>query len=498
MNNFQKISNHKQVLNPAGDQKVPVVFHVNDELMPDEKTVKQLKFVASDKRIFHHVSALTDVHSKPGRKNPSGTAVAVDGYVFPQTVDTAPNCGMRMIKTPFGTNDLSTEQIDDLFHELVNVVPTKAYVGNFLPRQTVVDISYKGVRALLEHFKKGPSELENTMNSGNMFNDSEISEKELFRAIPSLFFRFAQLRLGILGAAGNHFLDLLRVDEIIDEEIAKKLGVKKNQYLFLIHTGSGMFGQYCSYFYTPKIKEHASQKFVVELAKKMHFKNDVAWHQKIKKEIPEFQNRPEFYGYKEDSEEGRNFMIAHRAGANHGFANRALIQINIEKAIEKVLGKKLEMPLVYDMTHISISKENHYGKDVWIHRNNVTRAYGPELMRGTNLYEETGEPLFVPSSMSTPAFLGVALDGNESTFHSAPHGMGKAKKEQIHDEAKTKDELFEKMKNRGVRLYNARSKGVIGQDSSYYKNFQPAIEGLIENQIMKPVAKMMPVAVLMY
>jgi len=59
-------------------------------------------------------------------------------------------------------------------------------------------------------------------------------------------------------------------------------------------------------------------------------------------------------------------------------------------------------------------------------------------------------------------------------------------------------ELMAKMKERGVKLYNAKSSKIIEQDASHYKDPTVAVEGMVANKIMKPVAKMKPVAVLMY
>ena len=103
----------------------------------------------------------------------------------------------------------------------------------------------------------------------------------------------------------------------------------------------------------------------------------------------------------------------------------------------------------------------------------------------------------MPSSMSTAAYFGVGTDENESTFFSCAHGTGKSKNK-TSEVPKDKKALFEKMNQRGVKLYNAKSDGVIDQDAAHYKDPEVAIEGLKENKIMKPVAKMRPVAVLMY
>ena len=500
MFNIKKESLYKQILPAEDDQKVPVVFNVNDDLMPDDFTINQLKKIAGDERVFRQVVALTDVHQKKGRKNPTGTVIATKKFIFPQTVDTAPNCGMRMIKTPFAVDNLPKEKIDELFKALIPRIPTKTYLGSFLPKKTILEISKRGSIALLEYFKKDPGEIENTMNRGNMFLDEKITDQDLFNSIPDIFFQIARLRLGILGAAGNHFLDLMRIDEILDKEIARKFGIEKDYYIFLLHTGSGMFGQYCGYFYTPKIKEHFSQKIITSIGHATFKNKKSAWHKQLMKDLKKYQTKEEFFGIDEDSELGRAFQIAHKASSNHGFANRSLLQINLEKTIKEVLGRDLKLPLIYDMTHISVQKENHFGKDVWAHRNGLVRAFGPNKFKtlglGQTLYEEVGEPVFVPSSMSTPAFLGVATDENEETFFSAPHGTGKSKTK-TSQVPQSKNELFEKMKNRGVKLYNATSSGIINQDASHYKNIEPGIEGLKENKVIKPVAKMTPVAVLM-
>lgn len=497
MPKIEKISQYSQVIEPQGKQKVPVHFHVSEDLMPDHATIKQLTEVASDEHVFHHVAALTDIHQKPGRKNPSGSVVATKKYFLPQLLDTAPNCGMRFISTPFGEGDLSKKQIDDLFNELVEVIPTKTYVGHGSPvsHKTVVEVSRRGVAALLESLKEDPSQAENMLMGGNMFENEKISKKELFAAVPRLFFRIGQLRLGILGAAGNHFLDLMKITEITNEELAKKFKLKKGQYVFLMHTGSGLFGQYASYFYTPKQKEHLSQKAVLELSRFFFLNDEIPWHRTLESDVPKFKNRDEFFAIDSESELGRNYFIAHRAAGNHGFANRTMLQRNIKKAIKKILKKDDALNLIYDMSHVHAAKERHFGEDVIVHRSNATRAFGPQRMKGTKL-EETGEPVFMPSSMSTEAYFGVATDSNESTFFSAAHGTGKSKTK-TSEVPQNKDELLEKMKQRSVRLYNAQSKGIVNQDAAHYKDPSAAIEGMKSNGVMTPVAKMMPVAVLM-
>ncbi len=486
----------QNLMQPDDKNSVAINFNMNQDLMPGDDSYEKLLKIAKDKRVFHHIAALADIHSKPGRKNPTGSVVVTKNEILPQLTDSAPNCGMRLIKTPFFKGDLTENQIDQLFQEYTKTIPTKTYWGTFFNHKDILEISKRGSAPVLERFGKSKSQLENTFLKGNMFDEQKVTNQELLESIPSLFFKIAQLRLGILGEAGNHFLDLLLVDDIIDEKIAEKLGVKKNQYVFLLHTGSGMFGQYSSYFYMPKKKEHLSQKVINVLARSLFLKKEIAWHQTLQKELPLYENSEDLWGIKENSELYKHFMIANRASANHAFANRTLLQIKIEQGIEKVLNKKIDLPIVYDMSHITITKERHFENDVWVHRNGSVRAFGPKKMQGIKLYEETGEPVFMPSSMSTPAYLGVGTDYNTASFFSAPHGTGKSKNK-TSAVPKTKKELHQKMKENNVRLYNAKSKGVINQDSSHYKNIEPAIKGMVENKVIKPVAKMQPISVLM-
>ena len=494
--NFKNLSEHKKEMQ-TGAMKVPAIFHASDDLLPNDDTLAEIEATAASGFVFDHFVAMSDVHSKKGRKNPAGTVVATEKYLLPQINDTAPNCGMRFLKTNLTDDDLKNGKMDKLFQELVKVVPTKAYIGTTVPYSLVMDICRFGVKPVTEYFKtKTKNEVQNTFNKGTCFY-KETSEKDILNAIPKLFLHIGKYRLGILGAAGNHFLDLMKITEIKDENLAEKLGVKNGQYIFLMHTGSGLLGQYASYFYTPKEKEHFSQRVVLELGKLTFRAETKEIYKKLSEKISEYKNKKEFFAYDENSPEGKMFLTAHRAAANQGFANRSILTHQIYQAVEKVLGKDPELDLLYDMPHVFVDKEKHLDRDIWIHRNNASRAYGPSRMADHPIFSQTGEPVFIPSSMSTPAYIGVGTDENESSFFSAPHGTGRRKNPES-DLAESKEQLFAKMEKKNVKLYNAKSKGVVLQDSSYYKDIEEVMDGMEENKMIKVVAKMEPVAVLMY
>lgn len=478
--------------------KVPVLLHISEKLLPDQLTFDQLENLAEDGRLFHHIAAMSDVHPKKGRKNPTGTVVASKKYLFPQINDTAPNCGMRFIRTDLDENSLPSEKIDALFKDLVSVIPTKKYLGTKISFRDVLDICKYGSSPLQEKFQtRTKNEIENTLEKGNLMTKENVTDQDIFNSIPKLFLHTGKYRTGILGAAGNHFLDLMKVTEIRDNEIAQKFNLKIGQYIFLLHTGSGLVGQYASYIYTPKQKEHLSQQIMLKLGTTFFNSKSKALYKDLQKKIKAYQEKDEFMGYEATSPEGQMYLTAHEAAGNFGFANRLVLNHHLDHALERVLGRQVELDLLYDMPHIMNRKENHFGQDVWIHRNGTVRANGPERMKGHPLFGETGEPVFIPSSMSTPAYLGVGTDQNESSFFSASHGTGR--RAQVEDESpKDKDELFKNMEKAKVRLYNAASPGVVLQDSSYYKDVEEVISGMEDNRIINSVVKMQPVAVLMY
>lgn len=497
MPDITSLSNSKKQFQTS-EMKIPVILHASENLLPNEETFEQLEYIAEDPRFFHHIAAMSDVHPKKGRKAPTGTVAVSEHFLFPQINDTAPNCGMRFLKTDMDENNTPLEKIDEIFKELVKVVPTKKLRGIPIPYQMAVDIARDGIQPLTEYFQtRTKNEIENSYEGGNFFRNEIPTVREILDVVPKLFLKIAQHRLGILGAAGNHFLDLMKVTEIKNPIVAQKFGIHPGQYIFLMHTGSGLVGQYVSYMYTPKVKEHKSQKLMLELGISFFDSQLIKVYKNLYKKIKKHENLKNFFGYQEESLEGRMFIKAHRASANFGFANRTIITDQLDKALERVLGRQVMLNMLYDSPHISIEKENHFGKNVWVHRNGSVRANGPARMQHHPIFKEIGEPIFIPSSMTTPAYLGVGMDQNESTFFSAGHGTGRRRESET-DKPKNRKEFFEKVESKNVKLYNAKSKGAVLQDSAYYKNVEEIIDGMAENKMINVVAKMEPVAVLMY
>ncbi len=481
--------------------QVPATFFMSDDLLPSEETFRQVEDIASHDMLHRTTVAMPDVCSKPGRRNAAGTTIVSLDRIIPELNDSDPNCGMRVVKTSLNDQNTTPEEIDKLFETLVTEVPTKALVGTKVPFDVVVDTCRGGTRAVIDHVgMETRNEIENAQSGGNYFGDKTLSQEELFDVVPQLYLHFAKYRLGITGAAGNHFLDLMRVTDLIDPEIAKMFGLEKGQYLFMIHTGSGILGQYTMYTYTAKKREHVSQSLMVTLGSLLFTTRKKDIYAEISRKIKEHmsQEGAPLLTYDGSTPEAEMYMQARAAASNFGVANRAMITHNISEAIKVILGKDPEMDLLYDLPHISVEREEHFGKDMWVHRNNTSRAFGPSRMAHHPLFGKTGEPVYIPSSMSTEAFIGVGTDHNTDSYYSAPHGTGKGA-DMSEDSVPTNNtELFAKMNEKGVKLYGVKSKKTVNQDSSRYKDVSRVLEGVEANNIAHIVAKMEPVAVIMY
>ena len=190
-NNITKLSEHKSEFK-TDKMKVPVVFHVGEKLMPGEETMKQLESVAANGCIFHHVAAMADVHSKPGRKNATGTTVTSEQFILPQVNDSDPACGMRLVRLDLDDTTVTPEQIDQIFQKATETVPTKKYVGTILPFRIIVDICRLGIQPLIEYLDiKTKHEAENSIDRGNFFKEAP-TRKGIYHIIPPLFLFFAR------------------------------------------------------------------------------------------------------------------------------------------------------------------------------------------------------------------------------------------------------------------------------------------------------------------
>ena len=245
------LSKNRKRIKREGRMRVPVLLNVSDAIMPCQKTLKQLAEIACHYSVYSHIVALADIHYKSRNDCPTGVAIATEDKIVPQFLDSGLNCGMRMMKTSLFEDSLNERFINSLFYELQKNIPLKAENNNRLNLKEFINICKGGSPYIIKKYNLDPEEEQFIEHGGNVFKGEDINDQKLRECIPNVFINLSQSRFGILGE-GNHFIELQKIDEIIDEALAKLFGIRKGQVVILMHTGSSALGSLRSHFYAPR------------------------------------------------------------------------------------------------------------------------------------------------------------------------------------------------------------------------------------------------------
>ena len=211
-------------------------------------------------------------------------------------------------------------------------------------------------------------------------------------------------QLGTLGA-GNHFVEVDCVVEIYDEAAAQALGLKLNQLVVQIHTGSRGLGHQVATDHI-RIMMNVMQDYGIVLPDR------------------------ELACVPFSSPEGQNYFDAMAAAANFAWANRQMITWEVRQAWSRILGERGgTLELVYDVAHNIAKKETHMvdGKEteVILHRKGATRAFGPGHPELAEEYRQLGQPVLIPGSMGTSSYVLLGTEkGMHTSFGSCCHGAG--------------------------------------------------------------------------
>ena len=87
----------------------------------DQKSLSQLKNVASLPFVFDHVAAMPDVHAGLGAT--IGSVIATDGAVIPSAVGVDIGCGMCLAKTNLKRDDLTHSDVRAIYDAILARIP---------------------------------------------------------------------------------------------------------------------------------------------------------------------------------------------------------------------------------------------------------------------------------------------------------------------------------------------------------------------------------------
>lgn len=471
---LKQISEAVWEIEREGSMRVPGrVYGVESvaKAMGEGRTLGQLRNVASLPGIQKYALVMPDGHE--GYGFPIGGVAAFDlesGVVSPGGVGYDINCGVRLIATP-----IPIAQARAKLRELVDLLFKNVPSG----------VGSKGKLRLEEReFDQAITEGANwAIAKGYGFaEDAKHCEENgcIGGADPSVVSPMAKKRgrpqFGTVGA-GNHFVEIQEVQQVVKEDVAKVFGLQKGNACVMIHTGSRGFGhQVCD----------DNLRVMVEAAKKYGI------------ELPD----RELCCAPINSPEAQRYLKAMRCAVNFAFCNRQVMTHWVRETFGSVFGKSTmdDMKLVYDVCHNIAKFEEHeidgHMKTVCVHRKGATRAFAPGRKEIPQAYREVGQPVLIPGSMGTASYVLVGKqEGMNSTFGSSCHGAGRvmSRSKAVHSWKGT--DVQQKLMGKNIMVKATEPELIAEEAPEAYKNVDDVVKSVQLGGISDIVARLVPIGV---
>jgi tRNA-splicing ligase RtcB len=411
-----------RVENPFGveatlfaNERVPVESAAVDELLGLlrlRETVADLAgkapgfFEGGTEPEVARVAVTPDFHKAAGI--PVGTVLATRGFLVPQAIGNDINCGMRLHVTSLSA-DAVVGRLDELetaarhlYFEGGRDIPMTRRMREALFREGLPGL----LGAVPPGFDRGlwplvreldlPADLDRVQYRGGFPAGSTFGLDDFMGPADRVS---RDTQIGSIGG-GNHFVEIQRVERVLDGPAAYAWGLKPGRVVIMVHTGSVSVGHLCgSHFrdvvrriHPPAVRHPANGVFV----------------------LPQGGRH---------AEATRVFRDSLHNAANFAFANRMFLAVMAVAALRRAVGPT-DAPLLYDAPHNLVWEEELDGRPAFIHRKGACPARGYEAMAGTP-FEHFGEPVLVPGSMGASSFV-LAGTGHAGSLWSASHGAGRA------------------------------------------------------------------------
>jgi tRNA-splicing ligase RtcB len=450
------------------DMRVPARIYADEKLLKKvfkDRSLEQLVNVATLSGIVNWSLAMPDIHE--GYGFPIGGVAATEienGIISPGGVGYDINCGVRILSSQLESKEVESH-LDDLMSQIQRHVPSGVGRGGSvkLSLESMKSVLEKGVKWVVEKGYGEKEDIEHCEEEGIMAgaDASAVSERAKQRG---------KDQLGSLGA-GNHFLEVQRVEEIFDEEIAKIFGLFKNQVTIMIHSGSrGLGHQVCTDYV--KVMHNSLSKY------------------RIKLPDSELACAPF------NSLEGRQYFGAMAASANYAWANRQLIMYLIRKAWQKVLGDAGgQLKLIYDVAHNIAKIEEHQEKKLCVHRKGATRAFAANHPEVPVVYRRIGQPVLIPGTMGTASYILVGTEKAVDTFFSVCHGAGRVLSRHAAIRQVRGSDLHRQLEEKGIVVRCLSNRGLAEEAPLAYKDIDSVVDVVVKAGLAKLVARLRPMGV---
>lgn len=252
-------------------------------------------------------------------------------------------------------------------------------------------------------------------------------------------YQSALKQIGTLGG-GNHFIEIQKGSD--------------GFIWIMLHSGSRNFGLKIANYYNDIAKKLNAKWF-----SSVDPKNDLAF-------LPM------------DSEEGKSYLREMQYAVDFALANRSLMMENI-KGVFYQNCEVIEFEPMINIAHNYARMENHFGKNVMVHR------------KGATLADENTIGI-IPGSQGTKSYI-VKGKGNKESFNSCSHGAGRKMGRKDAERRLNLEEEIKFLDDQGI-LHGIRGKHDLDEASGAYKD----IDVVMKNQedLVEILVELQPLAVI--
>ncbi|TAL69304.1 MAG: RtcB family protein [Bacteroidetes bacterium] len=440
-------------------------------LVDRDRTIHQLINVTSLPGIISYAMVMPDAHE--GYGFPIGAVAATDlsnGVISPGGIGYDINCGIRLLKSNLSYDDIKS-RIDLVAKEINRYVPSGVGKAGRL------QLSNADMEKVLNYGCKWAESMLYTEDNDLKFiesggclesaDSSKVSRNAIDRG---------RDQLGTMGA-GNHFVEVNRVQQIFDEEIARAYGLYENQIVIQIHTGSRGLGHQVATDYIKQMLAIAPQYGIT---------------------LPD----RELSCVPVSSPEGQSYFAAMSASANFAWTNRQLITWEIRQPWKNIFGESSgKLEILYDVAHNIAKIEEHTvngeKKKVLVHRKGATRAFPAGHPEVPPEYRNVGQPVLIPGSMGTASYVLAGMKGSmELSFGSSCHGSGRVMSRTAARKKIDGEELRDELNRMGINVQAGSFKGLSEEAPQAYKDVESVVNVVEEAGIAKKVVRLKPLAVI--
>ena len=314
----------------------------------EPEAIQQLVNIAQLPILHHHIAAMPDVHAGVGAT--VGSVIPTRDAIIPAAVGVDIGCGMNAVRMSLKASDL----------------PTGLY-------KLRMDIEAAVPVGLTQHAssKVQGSAMHRAARAMEPGLDRIVSKHPALMKMQRKFASTWLCQLGTLGG-GNHFVELC-----IDES---------QQVWVMLHSGSRGIGNAIGRYFIEKAKK--------DMGRLVHALPDI-----------------DLAYLREGTEMFDDYVEALNWAQDYARLNRKLMLRAVITVMQKQLPKFTLMNEAINCHHNYVSREEHFGANVYVTRKGAISAFDGELG-------------IIPGSMGAKSYI-VRGRGNAQSFCSCSHGAGR-------------------------------------------------------------------------